>query len=203
MAAVSNDEKGEDALDWLMDNLVEDGDEIVAVRVIELDDGGQWIECRVFLTLTLASEKTSLQAQEEFREDAAELLKTILEKNDEFGGDRRVSNVPDGSARPDFVLQISVIVEFVAGRVTQTLMRLISLYRPDCEYYRKHVCHHLTKFRQLWSLAQRGNSPSSRPGAEHWVLPGWEACRDTALVTAPFRSLSFGTSVLWQRVAHN
>lgn len=41
MAAVSNDEKGEDALDWLMDNLVEDGDEIIAVRVIELDEGGQ------------------------------------------------------------------------------------------------------------------------------------------------------------------
>ncbi|KAI5451542.1 hypothetical protein NCC49_001527 [Naganishia albida] len=99
MAAVSNDEKGEDALDWLMDNLVEDGDEIVAVRVIELDEG----------------EKASHHAQEEFREEAAELLKTILEKNDEFGGDRR----------------ISVIVEFVAGRVTQTLMRLISLYRPD------------------------------------------------------------------------
>jgi hypothetical protein len=42
MAAVSNDEKGEDALDWLMDNLVEDGDEIIAVRVIELDEGGQF-----------------------------------------------------------------------------------------------------------------------------------------------------------------
>ncbi|KAJ9110111.1 hypothetical protein QFC19_001782 [Naganishia cerealis] len=100
MAAVSNDEKGEDALDWLMDNLVEDGDEVVAVRVIELDEG----------------EKASQQAQDEFREEAAQLLKTILEKNDEFG-DRR----------------ISVIVEFVAGKVTQTLMRLISLYRPDCE----------------------------------------------------------------------
>ena len=43
--------------------------------------------------LTLPPEKTSPQAQEEFREDAAELLKTILEKNDEFGGDRRVSDV--------------------------------------------------------------------------------------------------------------
>ncbi|KAJ9103155.1 hypothetical protein QFC21_002577 [Naganishia friedmannii] len=99
MAAVSNDEKGEDALDWLMDNLVEDGDEVVAVRVIELDEG----------------EKASQQAQDEFREEAAHLLKAILEKNDDFGGDRR----------------ISVIVEFVAGKVTQTLMRLISLYRPD------------------------------------------------------------------------
>lgn len=29
--------------------------------------------------------------------------------------------------------QVSIIVEFVAGKVTETLMRLISLYRPDCE----------------------------------------------------------------------
>lgn len=39
----------------------------------------------------LPLEKASHHAQEEFREEAAELLKTILEKNDEFGGDRRVS----------------------------------------------------------------------------------------------------------------
>lgn len=29
--------------------------------------------------------------------------------------------------------QISVIVEYVAGKITTSLMRLISLYRPDCE----------------------------------------------------------------------
>ncbi len=29
--------------------------------------------------------------------------------------------------------KVSIIVEFVAGKVTETLMRLISLYRPDCE----------------------------------------------------------------------
>ena len=39
--AVSNDESGESALDWLMSELVEDGDEIVAIRVIELDEGGE------------------------------------------------------------------------------------------------------------------------------------------------------------------
>lgn len=39
--AVSADESGEDALDWLMSELVEDGDEIVAIRVIELDEGGE------------------------------------------------------------------------------------------------------------------------------------------------------------------
>lgn len=41
--AVSPDESGLDALDWLMAELVEDGDEVVAVRVIELDEGGKLI----------------------------------------------------------------------------------------------------------------------------------------------------------------
>ncbi len=39
--AVSGDESGQEALDWLMDSLVEDGDEIIALRVIELDEGGE------------------------------------------------------------------------------------------------------------------------------------------------------------------
>jgi hypothetical protein len=39
---VSDNEAGEDALEWLMSELVEDGDEIVAIRVIELDEDGQY-----------------------------------------------------------------------------------------------------------------------------------------------------------------
>ncbi|EIW71375.1 universal stress protein [Tremella mesenterica] len=96
--AVSADESGEDALDWLMSELVEDGDEVVAIRVIELDEG----------------ERTDPQAQEEFREDAHSLLATILDKNNEADGRR-----------------ISVVVEFVAGRVTEMLLKMIALYRPD------------------------------------------------------------------------
>ena len=38
--AVSADESGVDALDWLMSELIEDGDEVVAIRVIELHEGG-------------------------------------------------------------------------------------------------------------------------------------------------------------------
>jgi hypothetical protein len=63
MVAVSPDESGSEALEWLMESLIEDGDEIVAVRVIELDEG----------------EKASKEAQEGFRE-----------LNDEVS-DRRVS----------------------------------------------------------------------------------------------------------------
>jgi len=38
---VSPDESGEDALDWLMSELVEDGDEIVAMRVKEMSEEGK------------------------------------------------------------------------------------------------------------------------------------------------------------------
>jgi hypothetical protein len=41
LVAVSADESGEDALDWLMSELVEDGDEVIGLRVIELDEGGE------------------------------------------------------------------------------------------------------------------------------------------------------------------
>lgn len=39
--AVSPDESGDTALEWLMSELVEDGDEVVAIRVIEIDEGGK------------------------------------------------------------------------------------------------------------------------------------------------------------------
>lgn len=76
MVAVSPDESGSEALEWLMESLIEDGDEIVAVRVIELDEG----------------EKASKDAQEEFREEAGGLLRKVLELNDEVS-DRRVSRM--------------------------------------------------------------------------------------------------------------
>lgn len=41
LVAVSPDESGEDALDWLMSELVEDGDEIVAMRVKEMSEEGK------------------------------------------------------------------------------------------------------------------------------------------------------------------
>lgn len=41
LVAVSPDESGEDALDWLMSELVEDGDEVIAMRVKDLSDAGE------------------------------------------------------------------------------------------------------------------------------------------------------------------
>ncbi|ODN72887.1 hypothetical protein L202_08310 [Cryptococcus amylolentus CBS 6039] len=97
--ACSPDESGESALEWLMSELVEDGDEVVALRVIEVDDG----------------ERQSDKTQDEFREEAQSLLKLVLQKNDEADDTRK----------------ISVIVEFVAGKVPEILLKMIALYRPD------------------------------------------------------------------------
>jgi hypothetical protein len=62
-------------------------------------------------------------------------MRTILEKNSVYKGGRSVSS---GSALSDMVnsqrwlsIQLSVIVEFMAGRITETIERLIALYRPD------------------------------------------------------------------------
>jgi hypothetical protein len=38
--------------------------------------------------------------------------------------------------------QISVIVEFLAGRVPDMLLKMIALYRPDCERFGFAGCFH-------------------------------------------------------------
>jgi hypothetical protein len=82
VVAVSADESGEDALDWLMSELVEDGDEVVGLRVIELDEGGEWSH-HIWIPTKPVVERTDPSAQDEFREDAHTLLANMLEKNNE------------------------------------------------------------------------------------------------------------------------
>lgn len=94
MCAVDSNSFSERALEWLMESLVEDNDEIVAVRILDGDPD----------TID----------QDEAREAAKELMSAILVLNEE---------VPDR--------KISIVVEFIAGRVTSTILRLIHMYRPD------------------------------------------------------------------------
>lgn len=94
MCAVDDNGYSERALEWLMESLVNDGDEIVALRVLEGD-----------------AEEID---QDTAREEARELMASIVELNDEFG-DR----------------SISIVVEFIAGRVTDTILNVIYVYRPD------------------------------------------------------------------------
>ncbi|PWO00561.1 hypothetical protein FA09DRAFT_327980 [Tilletiopsis washingtonensis] len=95
MCAFDTNAYSERALEWLMESLVEDGDEVVALRVLE-------------------GEADSID-QDEAREEARELIDSIVDLNDDVE-ERR----------------ISIVVEFVAGdSVTSTVLRMIHVYRPD------------------------------------------------------------------------
>lgn len=99
--AVSPDEAGEDALEWLMNELVEDGDEVVAIRVIELAEGGELgVVLRGELRLT-RTEKANPTNQDEVREDAQTLLARVLDRNNAVDDERRVSQHEHPASRTD------------------------------------------------------------------------------------------------------
>ncbi|CAK5270967.1 unnamed protein product, partial [Mycena citricolor] len=95
LCAAGPDESGKEALDWSLEALVQDGDELVVCRGIQED---------VF-------EKD----HDPIREEARQLLMQVQAKSVEYDPDRK----------------LSIIVEFIPGRVTETIDRLIALYRPD------------------------------------------------------------------------
>jgi len=76
------------------------------------------------------TERHNPQQQDDFRAQAHELLQDVLTKNNE-ADERKVSWRAVVKDKADHA-QISVIVEFVAGKVTDMLMKMIALYRPDC-----------------------------------------------------------------------
>ena len=66
------------------------------------------------------------------REEARELMKTIQEKSFESDPDRKVC--PINTPHFSFLItlrQLSLILEYIPGKVTSTIDRLIALYRPD------------------------------------------------------------------------
>ncbi|KZT64452.1 hypothetical protein DAEQUDRAFT_747442 [Daedalea quercina L-15889] len=95
LCASSPDESGRQALDWALESLVQDGDELIVFRGVDTDE--------------LDKE------HDQYREDARELMRYIQEKCVEDEPDRK----------------LSIIVEYIAGKIPQTIDRLISLYRPD------------------------------------------------------------------------
>jgi len=96
LCASSPDESGRHALDWVMESLVLDGDELIIFRGFDTEE----------------MEKGNYEQR---REEARELMNWAGEKNDELEPGRK----------------ISFIVEFVGGKVTSSIERLIALYRPD------------------------------------------------------------------------
>ncbi|KIJ28535.1 hypothetical protein M422DRAFT_131065, partial [Sphaerobolus stellatus SS14] len=95
LVAASADESGSHALDWVMESLAQEGDELIVFRGFDGDDMGD--------------------NQEDKKQEAQDLMHSVLEKNDENEPGRK----------------ISVIVEFVGGKITSSIERLIALYRPD------------------------------------------------------------------------
>ncbi|KAF9135639.1 hypothetical protein BGW39_001519 [Mortierella sp. 14UC] len=91
------------ALHWVMENMVEDGDEIVALRVVP-------VELRDALSKTkipsFAGQETAA------RVEANKIMETIREKN--------TSNK-----------QISIVVECMVGNVRDTIQHMTRLYKPD------------------------------------------------------------------------
>ncbi|KAI0795471.1 hypothetical protein C8Q75DRAFT_791271 [Abortiporus biennis] len=95
LCASSSDESGTQALDWVLESLVQDGDELIVFRGIDTED---------------------LEKDHDlYREEARELMRLIQDKCIEYDADRK----------------LSIIVEYIAGKVTSTIDRLIALYRPD------------------------------------------------------------------------
>ncbi|KAK7057825.1 Usp domain-containing protein [Favolaschia claudopus] len=95
LCAAGPDESGREALDWSLEGLVRDGDELVVCRGIDED--------------VFEKDHNSV------REEARQLMLQIQEKSVEYDPDRK----------------LSLILEFIPGRVTNTIDRLIALYRPD------------------------------------------------------------------------
>ncbi|KAF9484308.1 hypothetical protein BDN70DRAFT_891133 [Pholiota conissans] len=95
LCASSPDESGREALDWCLESLVQDGDELIVFRG--------------------ADEDVFEKDHNLVREEARELMRTMQEKSSEYGPDRK----------------LSLILEYIPGKVTDTIDRLIALYRPD------------------------------------------------------------------------
>lgn len=131
---------------------------------------------------------------DQVREEARELLRTVLDKNTEFDG-RRVGELPPSAERRLTVLgQISVIIEFVAGKVTEIIDRMIALYRPDSMVVGTRGGRSLM---QTWgaALGAPGMGSVSRSVLNASIIESLVAnistlCSGTALAIPQYRSLS-------------
>ncbi|KAF8626091.1 hypothetical protein AX15_005086 [Amanita polypyramis BW_CC] len=95
LCASSPEESGREALDWSLESLVQDGDELIIFRGVDED--------------------ALVKPHDVLRGEARELMKYVQEKSVEYDPQRK----------------LSLILEYIAGKITDSLDRLIALYRPD------------------------------------------------------------------------
>lgn len=91
LCAASPDESGSQALDWALEALVRDGDELIVLRGVELEELGRWIVRSLSFKLIYLIKPLTEKDHEVVRGEARELMRTIQEKGVEYDADRKVS----------------------------------------------------------------------------------------------------------------
>ena len=98
LVAASPDESGSQALDWVLENLVQDGDELIVFRGADSDDLG---ECSGVLrklacggcNICRFSPAHADKEQDVYREEARELMRQVQDKCMEYDPERKVRGV--------------------------------------------------------------------------------------------------------------
>ncbi|KAL8791080.1 MAG: hypothetical protein Q9213_000287 [Squamulea squamosa] len=92
-----------DAIEWLIEELVEDGDEIICLRVVDKDS-------------KFASDSSLRNGT--YKKEAEQLLEKIKNKNKDREEEKEKA--------------IGLAIEFAVGKVPEVFQRMISVYAPAC-----------------------------------------------------------------------
>ncbi|CAO1598468.1 hypothetical protein XANCAGTX0491_002234 [Xanthoria calcicola] len=92
-----------DAIEWLIEELVEDGDEIICLRVVDKDS-------------KFASDSSLRNGT--YKKEAEQLLEKIKNKNKDREDEKEKA--------------IGLAIEFAVGKVPEVFQRMISVYAPAC-----------------------------------------------------------------------
>ncbi|KAF9045216.1 hypothetical protein BJ165DRAFT_1346526 [Panaeolus papilionaceus] len=95
LCASSPDESGREALEWCLEALVQDGDELIVFRGVDED---------------VLDQPHSL-----IRDSARDLMLLIQQRSSFYDPHRK----------------LSLVLEYIPGKITNSIDRLIALYRPD------------------------------------------------------------------------
>jgi len=92
LCAASPDESGIEALDWCLESLVQDGDELIVFRGVEQEEMGTYpslsLPSLVMSTITKSDKDHNI-----LRVEARELMRTIQEKSYNFDSSRKVTHM--------------------------------------------------------------------------------------------------------------
>lgn len=104
------------AVEWTVENLLEDMDELVILRVIQPGTAA-------------GKQFDGEDGVDDAREDADVLLAQVMAKDTDLQVRRTLSVVVQ--RRTDGIEQISIVVEFVVGDIPEATAKIIEVYRPD------------------------------------------------------------------------